>query len=111
MIFLIENSVYISRGSRKVSRGTFTFHNQQKMMFTLQNRANIDPKHNFLQDLTAFLEKETTASNCTPIILGDFNEECKSNTNAIKLCQRFNLVDAWTETNPNHCPISTYNRG
>lgn len=38
---------------------------------------------------------KTPGANRIPIIVGDWNEECKTSSSSHKLCSEFNLVDTW----------------
>jgi hypothetical protein len=46
-----------------------------------------------------------------PIIMGDWNEECKGSSNSQIICNELGLVDAVDRIYPDHQEFKTYNRG
>jgi hypothetical protein len=50
-------------------------------------------------------------TNVIPIIMGDWNEECKGSSNSQIICNELGLVDAFDRIYPDHHAFKTYNRG
>ena len=101
-------SVYQSCNTN--TEGHNTFHLQQKLMMSMQNRADVHPRRNFLKDLSQFLKgKISKDPNITPILLGDWNESMRDDLTACKLAELFGLVDVWEHNHDEEFP--TYSRG
>ena len=85
-IELIVISVYQSC-THQGTDGGMMFHTQQWILLAQMDCPSLDPRTNFLTDLKAFLHKHinTPHTNCIPIILGDWNEECSGTSNSQKL--------------------------
>ena len=77
--------------------GITTYH-QQKLMLLELDRNNTDLRRNLLRDLKLFLRKKLNdeTRHIKPIILGDWNEECKGTSNSQKHYVKFRMVDIWT---------------
>ena len=61
-----------------------------------------NPKVNFYQDLCKLIQDcQHHDPHCIHIIKGDWNESCQGSSTSAKLCQKFELVDAWSHTHPN----------
>ena len=50
-------------------------------------------------------------SSLVPIIIGDWNEECKDGSASYKLCRSFGLVSIFDRLYPNQHQFKTYQRG
>ena len=89
-----------------------TAYHQQQILLSTQNRTDRNIRSNFYKDLRKFIKIKTTRLNveCSPIIMGDWNEECKNTSNSRKLCDEFGLVDLWHYKHPN-TEFRTYARG
>ena len=81
-------------------------------MLSELDRHDTDTERNLLRDLKAFLRKQINDAtrNIKPIILVDWNEECKGISNSQKLCDEFSLVDVWTSIYPEEVNFKTYLR-
>ena len=90
-----------------------TAYHQQRLMLSELDRQDMDPRRNFLKDLKAFLHEmlDDETRTVMPIILGDWNEECKGTSNSQKLCDEFGLVDVWDRLYPDEPQFKTYIRG
>ena len=90
-----------------------TAYHQQEIMLSETNRVDRDPRRNFYKDLKAFLTDFTTRDNSsiTPILVGDWNEECKGTSTSQKLCDEFGLVNIFKQIHPDHKQFKTYMRG
>ena len=76
------------------------------------NRRNTDPRTNFRLDLKRFVQDiQKKYKNIRPIILGDWNEECKGTAVSMEMCHEFGLVNIFKRMNPDHENFNTYNRG
>jgi hypothetical protein len=56
-------------------------------------------------------DENSTNSKITPILLGDWNEECKGTSTSQKLCDEFGLVNIFKQVHPNQKQFKTYMRG
>jgi hypothetical protein len=90
-----------------------TAYHQQEIMLSETNRVDRDPRRNFYKDLKKFLNEFLTDenNNITPILLGDWNEECKGTSTSQKLCDYFGFVNIFNQVHPNHKQFKTYMRG
>ena len=89
-----------------------TAYHQQQILLSTQNRTDRNIRSNFYKDLRKFLTIQTNRPNveCSPIIMGDWNEECKNTSNSRKICDEFGLVDLWHYKHPT-TEFRTYARG
>jgi hypothetical protein len=74
-------SVYQCCKQPKNSKGITAYH-QQEIMLSETNRVDRNPRRNFYRDMKKFLkeimpDENIANNNITPILLGDWNEECK----------------------------------
>jgi len=94
------------------SKGITAYH-QQEIILSETNRVDRDPRRNFYRDIKKFLQEFMTDENSsiTPILLGDWNEECKGTSTSQKLCDDFGLVNIFNQVHPNHKQFKTYMRG
>lgn len=93
--------------------GTTAYH-QQEIMLSETNRVDRDPRRNFYRDLKLFLNKHLTEDEdktVIPILVGDWNEECKGTSNTQKLCDDFGLVNIFERLYPDQKQFKTYMRG
>jgi hypothetical protein len=90
-----------------------TAYHQQEIMLSETNRVDRDPRRNFYRDIKAFLNNQLTPENnkITPIVIGDWNEECKGTATSQKLCDEFGLVNIFDKVHPNQEQFKTYMRG
>ena len=73
-----------------------TTYTQQRIQLSILDRADINPKNNFLRDLQDFIQTHKSRNpNCIITIMGDFNESTTGKT-PTQLCLKFGLVDLWT---------------
>jgi hypothetical protein len=96
-------------------KGITAYHHQE-IMLSETNRVDRDPRRNFYRDMKKFLkeimpDENITNNNITPILLGDWNEECKGISTSQKLCYEFGLVNIFKQLHPNQKQFKTYMRG
>ena len=92
--------------------GILTAHHQQKMLLGEMGRKDIDPRRNFKRDLTQFIKSHLKRNkHMVPMIIGDWNEECKGTSTSMFMCDEFGLVNVFERMYPNHPPFKTYRRG
>jgi hypothetical protein len=93
-------------------KGVTAYH-QQEIMLSETNRVDRDPRRNFYRDIKRFLNDFLTGDNIrtTPILIGDWNEECKGTSTSQKLCDEFGLVNVFKQLYPNQKQFKTYMRG
>ncbi|OEU05830.1 hypothetical protein FRACYDRAFT_257959 [Fragilariopsis cylindrus CCMP1102] len=94
-------------------QGTTAYH-QQQVLLSEMDRNDLDPRRNFYRDLKQLICTHTTYNNeteVTPIIIGDWNEECKGSSTSQKLCNEFGLVNVFDRMYPDQKPFKTYMRG
>ena len=92
--------------------GMKTAYKQQQVLLSLMNRKNTDPRSNFKKDLKQFIrEIQSKYKKIRPIILGDWNEECKGSSASMEICHEFGLVNIFERMHPGHEKFNTYNRG
>ena len=81
-------------------------------MLSESDRADKDPRRDFYRDIKNFLSQyvnnENNDNNVIPILIGDWNEECKGRSNTQKLCDDFDLVNIFHRLNPEHKQFKTY---
>ena len=76
-------------------RGITAYH-QQQIMLSETDRVDRDPRRNFYRDLKSFLDTFITDDEdrtVIPILVGDWNEECKGSSTTQRLCDDFGLVN------------------
>jgi hypothetical protein len=56
-------------------------------------------------------DENSSNNNITPILLGDWNEECKGTSTSQKLCDEFGLVNIFKQEHPNQKQFKKYMRG
>jgi hypothetical protein len=90
-----------------------TAYHQQVVMLSEMDRIDKDPRRNFYRDLKKFIESFLTNETSTilPIILGDWNEECKGTSASKKLCEELGLVNIFDRLYPNQKRFKTMRRG
>ena len=95
------------------SDGIKTAHRQQQVLLSEMNNTNKnDPRKQFGIDLRTNIRKLSKKyKNIRPIIVGDWNEECTSNSIPMELCHEFGLVDIFHRLYPHQATFNTYNRG
>ena len=92
--------------------GMKTAYKQQKVLLSQMNRRNTDPRTNFKLDLKQFVKDiQKKYKNIRPIIIGDWNEECKGTAASMEMCHEFGLVNIFERMHPEHENFNTYNRG
>ena len=69
------------------------------------NREDTNPRRNFLRDIKAFLHQKIDnhkedGIQLEPMLMGDWNEECRGSSNAQQICNEFQLVDIWKRKYP-----------
>jgi hypothetical protein len=89
---------------------------QQEIMLSEINRVDRDPRRNFYRDMKEFLkeimpDENSARNNITPILLGDWNEECKGTSTSQKLCDENGLVNIFKQVHPNQKQSKIYMRG
>ena len=95
------------------SAGMKTAHRQQRVLLSeMDTTGNNDPRKHFGIDLKATIRKLSKKyKNIRPIIVGDWNEECTSNSIPMEICHEFGLVDIFHRLYPHQENFNTYNRG
>ena len=90
-----------------------TAYHQQTIMLSELDKIDTNPRRNFRRDLMQFIKSKINKANTTviPIIMGDWNEECKGSSTSQLICNEFGLVDAFQRIYPDHRNFKTYNRG
>jgi len=90
-----------------------TAYRQQEVLLSEMDRTDRDPRRNFYRDLTKFVKSYTTRKDIavTPILIGDWNEECKGTSSSQKICNEFGLVNIFDRLYPNQKQFKTYKRG
>jgi hypothetical protein len=92
-----------------------TAYHQQEIMLSKSDRVDKDPREKFYQDIKTFLTKylcnDDSEDNVVPILIGDWNEECKGRLNTQKLCDDFGLVNIFQRLYPEQKQFKTYIRG
>ena len=98
---------------RPTNPGKTTAYHQQIVMLSEMNRIDKDPRRNFYRDLKKFMESFliNEVSTVIPILLGDWNEECKGTSTSKKLCEEFGLVNIFERLHPNQKRFKTMRRG
>ena len=92
--------------------GMKTAYKQQKVLLSQMNRRNTDPRTNFKLDLKQFVKDiQKKYKNIRPIIIGDWNEECRGTAASMEMCHEFGLVNIFERMHPEHENFNTYNRG
>ena len=82
-------------------------------MLSEMDRTDKDPRRNFYRDLKKFMESFiiNEVSTVVPILLGDWNEECKGTSTSKKLCEEFGMVNIFERLYPNQGRFKTMRRG
>ena len=89
---IIVISVYQS--CKTTNDGINTFHTQQKILLSLQNKTDITPRANFTKDLNAFIQScKDTNPNIIPIVMGDWNEQYKTGASSYDISQKHHLIE------------------
>ncbi|OEU15138.1 hypothetical protein FRACYDRAFT_239817 [Fragilariopsis cylindrus CCMP1102] len=90
-----------------------TAYHQQEILLSEMDRPDTEPRRNFYRDLKEFIEGFVNGdgTNVVPMIIGDWNEECKGTSNSQKLCNEFGLVNIFDRIYPNQKQFKTYMRG
>ena len=90
-----------------------TSYHQQEVLLSEMDRTDTDPRRNFFHDIKTFIKGIVDKDNVetTPIIIGDWNEECKGTSTSQKLCNEFGLVNVFNRIHPDHKEFKTYLRG
>ena len=103
--------VSVHQSCKTTTNGNNTFHVQQQIMMSLQNRSDLDPRRNFHKDTAKFLtEKMAQHSATTVVVPGDWNETMQDKSTANKLATTFGLVDVWEHQN-HEDDFATHSRG
>jgi hypothetical protein len=90
--------------------GITAFH-QQQAAFITEKRTNLNPRHNFRQDLIAFIQLHQRRVH-NIILMGDFNEHIQDNHSFLQqVSLQCNLLDIWKQKFPRTPEASTYLRG
>ena len=91
-----------------------TAYHQQEIMLSETDRVDRDPRRNFYRDLKSFIDHFLTDDEdktVIPILVGDWNEECKGTSTTQKLCDDFGLVNIFDRLYPDQKQFKTYLRG
>jgi hypothetical protein len=90
-----------------------TAYHQQEILLSEMDRTDKEPRRNFYRDLKEFIGSYVNqeGGNVTPLIIGDWNEECKGTSASQKLCNEFGLVNIFDRLYPNQAQFKTYMRG
>jgi hypothetical protein len=90
-----------------------TAYHQQTIMLSEMDKTDTNPRRNFRRDLITFNKSKVNKANTNviPIIMGDWNEECKGSSNSQIICNELGLVHAFDRIYPDHHAFKTYNRG
>jgi hypothetical protein len=56
-------------------------------------------------------DENSTNNKITPILLGDWNEECKGTSTSQNFCDEFGLVNIFKQVHPNQKQFKIYMRG
>jgi hypothetical protein len=90
-----------------------TAYRQQEVLLSELDRTDRDPRRNFYRGLTKFVKSYTSREDIsvTPILIGDWNEECKGTSSSQKVCDDFGLVNIFDRLYPKHEQFKTYKRG
>ena len=91
------------------SAGIKTAHRQQRVLLSeMDNTNNNDPRKHFGIDLKHTIRALSKKyKNIRPILVGDWNEECTSNSIPMELCHEFGLVDIFHRMYPHHEKFNT----
>lgn len=85
---------------------------QQEILLSQMDRKDINPTRNFRKDIIALIAKlKEENDELIPIIVGDWNEECKGGTTSNELCNEFGLVNIFDHHYPTQKKFKTYVRG
>ena len=75
------------------------------------DRKDTNPTRNFRKDIIALLAKlKEENEELIPIIVGDWNEECKGGSSSKELCNEFGLVNIFDHLYPTQKKFKTYIR-
>ena len=92
-------SVYQCCKNPTNKHGSTAYHQQEALLSEL-NREDTNPRRNFLRDMKDFLHQKIDnhkedGIQLEPMLMGDWNEECRGSSNAQNICDEFQLVDIW----------------
>ena len=101
---IIVVSVYQCCKNPTNKHGSTAYH-QQEAILSEMNREDTNPRRNFLRDIKAFLHQKIDnhkedGIQLEPMLMGDWNEECRGSSNAQRICNEFQLVDIWKRKYP-----------